>query len=179
MTPPGQGGIAITPSPGGRLRAIDQGNGVLSQYSHDRAGRLTRIEHSAGGGTVARVVYDLDSHGNRIAETVTPGAVTRSLTYGFDAADRLVRITARDGVTTWTLDGAGIRQTETLSVSGRSIPRGVGDADQIGAAGGRAIAHECGFVTWRYGQAGSTGRWRRPCSQPAASALVSTASSMP
>lgn len=179
MTPPGKGGIAITPSPAGRLRAIDPGNGVLSQYSHDRAGRLTRIEHSAGGGTVARVVYDLDSHGNRIAETVTQGAVTRSLGYGFDAADRLVRITAPDGETTWTLDGAGNRQTETLSVSGRSVPRGVGDADQIGAAGAGPSRTDAGSSPGGCGQADSTGRWRRPYSQPAASALVSTASSMP
>ncbi len=103
--------------PNGNRHVVVENTGRRDDYTYDADGRLTQEaitnDPSAGSRTLT---YAYDLAGNRVASTDT-GAATgqQSLTYTYDANDRLTNVTGTSGYSlTYTYDNNG----NTLTISG-------------------------------------------------------------
>jgi len=98
----------------GRMEQTDLFNGSVTNYTLDKADRLTGIQHSADGQTLADYQYTLDNNGNRIKalaqEPQKPEAlINRSQGYTYNAQKNRLLTTQLNGTdqTTFNYDHEG------------------------------------------------------------------------
>ncbi len=70
------------------LRQQSRANAVATNYTFDRAGRLTELFHNRSGTAVNRIQYTLDNNGNRTQQTDRDGVTT----YSYDSLNRLTSV---------------------------------------------------------------------------------------
>jgi len=90
--------------------------GLTTDQTWDGAARLASRTHRTASGTQQSFAYSYDKNGNRTSETRNLGTGVESITYSYDADDRLTNVTHSDGRSeTYTLDANGNRRTITRS----------------------------------------------------------------
>ncbi|MBU2571910.1 MAG: hypothetical protein KJ725_18145 [Gammaproteobacteria bacterium] len=96
------------------MEQTDLFNGSVTNYTLDKADRLTGIQHSADGQTLADYQYTLDNNGNRIKalaqEPQKPEAlINRSQGYTYNAQKNRLLTTQLNGTdqTTFNYDHEG------------------------------------------------------------------------
>jgi len=90
--------------------------GLTTDQTWDGAARLASRTHKTGSGTQQSFAYTYDKNGNRVSETRNLGTGIETITYSYDADDRLTNVTHSDGRSeTYTLDANGNRRTITRS----------------------------------------------------------------
>jgi RHS repeat-associated protein len=96
----------------GQLTGVDMPDGATLAYVYDAAHRLTEVHDGLGN----KIVYTLDSMGNRTAEQAfdPAGVLARTRTRVFDSLNRLAQdVGAQSQATVMTYDGNGNRLTST------------------------------------------------------------------
>lgn len=103
--------------PAGRLTARTDPAGAVDRYAYDGAGNL--VSHTDRRGVVTTTAYDVLGRPTRVAYGVDAlGGAESTVTYGYDAADRLVEVNdSTSGRTRLTYDEAG-------RLIGESSPQG-------------------------------------------------------
>ena len=123
VTDAGQRTSSFTYDAAGNPLTTNLPNGVQRRYSYDTANRLLGIEHWVGGSEIEGVDYTLDPNGNRltanqlVAAPAGGGAsLSRTVSYTYDALNRLTGATYTDGASTegYTYDAAGNRLSATI-----------------------------------------------------------------
>lgn len=135
--------------------------GQQTRYRYDAVGRMYRIDYYATGSTsvvrstqfsydaqdrligyndgTTSAVYEYDSLGRKISETIDYGPFRLSYSYSYDAAGRKTTFTAPDGATTnYTYDVGGRLETITPAGSGTLTLGGYQwtEATRLGLPGG-------------------------------------------
>ena len=105
----------------GNLARMEYPNGVVTELDYDDLYRLIEMRVSGPSGLLARYRYDLDATGRRTrVEETGPATEDRVVTYGYDAAGRLVAETvdgpgvALDQTREYQLDAVGNRLRMTV-----------------------------------------------------------------
>lgn len=87
-------------STSGNLTSKTLPNGIVTTYDYDVDGRLIDVTNKGPGNTlISAYHYPLDDNGMRTAVEETTPAGTQTTTYGYDALNRLDRVTYPDGRT--------------------------------------------------------------------------------
>ncbi|MFB7469853.1 LamG-like jellyroll fold domain-containing protein [Kitasatospora sp. NPDC056184] len=151
-------------------RSVTQADGttrpvVLERNEYDGAGHLVKQVTGGGGRTT---VHTVDAAGRTVATTADPGGLDRTVTFGYDAEDRMTSATARVSATenqlvTSTFDPAGrLVRSELASSAGGPAAVTTHSYDQRGllltttspngnAPGGDPAAYT---TTYRYDELG-------------------------
>jgi RHS repeat-associated protein len=113
------GSVGYTYDASGLVTKRGYGNGVIGTVGYDAAGRPVSITYTQGSLILNRTEYAYDQNGNRTLERINrPGGAQRT-DYSFDALDRLVGTTLKEGGTTthtaWSHDPVGNRTGETVT----------------------------------------------------------------
>jgi RHS repeat-associated protein len=124
-----------------RTSYLEQGipAGAVTTYSYDSLNRLTSAVEKNGATQNAAWTYGYDPAGNRTTQTRAgaTGATAGTITYNYDAANRITTTSA--DTTTWTYDGDG-NQTrngitaQTMSYNPRGAVNGI-NGNQMAAFG--------------------------------------------
>ncbi|EKE79409.1 hypothetical protein A10D4_12949, partial [Idiomarina xiamenensis 10-D-4] len=72
----------------GRVGKITSPSGLVSSYTYDARGRITRLQESSSAGLNRSVSYQYDRFGNVLSETHSNG---RQISYRYDAVGRLIQ----------------------------------------------------------------------------------------
>ena len=94
--------------------------GIERRAAYDAASRLVSLEHFKGTSELSSVRYGLDAAGNRLTANERTacgsGAITRNITYGYDALDRVTAASYSDASPTeaYVYDTAGNRTSAKL-----------------------------------------------------------------
>lgn len=122
----------------GRPVRRDLGNGAAVITSYDDARRVAGVQHIAPGGAVL-ASYDLDR--DALGRIVTRAGPDGTWTYGYDAADRLVRAGRPNGsAITYDLDAVGNRTAVTDG--GTTTAYTVNAADQYTTVGSETFTYD-------------------------------------
>jgi RHS repeat-associated protein len=102
----------------GLLKGLTYPNGVKTEYTHDKGGRLlTLVTCDKDGSEIDRFSYAYDANGNRISCADKDGNKTE---YSYDDLDRLVAVKYPDGRTeTFRYDSMGNRLARGIKGSGK------------------------------------------------------------
>ena len=122
-------------------------SGVVETRAYDRAGRLTDVSTMKGTTVVSRFLSTLDAVGNPLS-VVRTGSLAETLTYGYDANDRLVSVCfqagscpgASDPFLRWAYDKVGNRVAEQRP--GSSTPYVYDARDRLLAAGTTSYGYD-------------------------------------
>jgi RHS repeat-associated protein len=91
------GTTTYTYDPDSLLQHVSFGNGVTSDYSYDKASRLTLLVNSNGSGVISSYEYTYDGDGNRKTQIEIQrdlnGGAPETTTYDYDQLDRLTGVT--------------------------------------------------------------------------------------
>lgn len=105
----------------GRLLSMTDPNGEVTDMTYDARGRLLTRTIAAGTTSAATTTFEYDGVGN-VTKIILPS--NNELSYTYDAAQRLTRITDRQGhYIQYTLDNLGNRTTEEVFSSGDVLRR--------------------------------------------------------
>ena len=113
----GAGGfLEVTHDTLGRRTSVTSPNGVRSDWVYDEAGQLAAVTHTKGGVVLDGFSYQYDAHGMRVKKTRSDGTFE---VYGYDAADRLVRVDESSGrASQYGLDNVGNRTSLSVVEGG-------------------------------------------------------------
>jgi RHS repeat-associated protein len=118
------------------------GNGSTETDSYNASGDLVDIWHkTAGGSTITRQQYTIDSAGRRVGESLNGGA--SSVAYTFDNGGQLtneVRTGANSYTASYTYDAAGNRASKTLG--GTTENYTYDNANKLLTAGGKTYSYD-------------------------------------
>lgn len=84
----------------GQLQQTSLGNGAITNYSYDGAGRLVDMSTTVTTTLVSRFQYGLDKQGQRTAVTETVQGQQRVITSSYDGLERLTGATEQPGQST-------------------------------------------------------------------------------
>lgn len=105
----------------GRLLSLTDPNGIVTDMTYDARGRLLTRTIAAGTTSAATTTFEYDGVGN-VTKIILPSL--NELSYTYDAAQRLTRITDRQGhYIEYTLDNLGNRTKEDVYSSGGTLRR--------------------------------------------------------
>ena len=105
----------------GRLLSMTDPNGYVTDMTYDARGRLLTSTIAAGSNSAATTTFEYDGVGNA-TKIILPSL--NELNYTYDAAQRLTRITDRQGhYIQYTLDNLGNRTQEDVFSSGDVLRR--------------------------------------------------------
>ncbi len=108
----------------GRLAAVTNGNGLITEYAYDIMDRVTNIAwRTVSGAALGGFGYGYDAIGRIVSRRHTLGNDVFERTYGYDALDCL----ASDGDTAYAYDAAGNRMSMTDASGTVNYTLGVGD----------------------------------------------------
>ena len=94
---------------------------MQTTYGYDEAGRLTALRHELEAAMLAAYTYTLDAVGNRVQAGEEVSGTATTITYTYDALQRLTGADYSDGKDfTYAYDAAGNRTayTETITQTG-------------------------------------------------------------
>jgi RHS repeat-associated protein len=132
------------------------GNGATETDSYNASGDLVDIWHkTAGGSTISRHEYTIDSAGRRVGESLNSGA--SSVSYTFDNGGQLtneVRTGANAYTTSYSYDNAGNRTSKTLG--GTTENYTYDDANKLLSAGGKTYSYDAAGNTTGVSSSSST-----------------------
>jgi RHS repeat-associated protein len=126
---------------------LPSGNGYVETRSYDRAGRLYDVTNAKGGTTLSEHTATLDAVGNP-TQIVRSGATNSTMTYGYDANDRLTSVCFQAGTcpngsdpfVRWTYDAAGNRLSEVRPTGTTNYTYNAGD--ELTAAGSTSYTYD-------------------------------------
>ncbi len=105
----------------GRILSMTDPNGIVTDMTYDARGRLLTRTVAAGTGSAATTTFEYDGVGN-VTKIVLPS--NNELNYTYDAAQRLTRITDRQGhYIQYTLDNLGNRTKEEVFQNNGTLRR--------------------------------------------------------
>jgi len=112
-TYPDSAAVSYTYTEHGQLSIVTDSNGVI-EYGYDNLNRLARVtRRDSLSNFLSEITYGYDWNGNRTSLTVNNGMTTETTTYTFDELNRLASVTDASGVTEYTYDNVGNRETVT------------------------------------------------------------------
>ena len=108
----------------GKLSAITNGNGLVSEYAYNLMDRVTNITwRTADGAKLGGFAYEYDAVGRIVSRSHALGTNAFNRAYAYDDFDRL----SSDGGVSYTYDAAGNRTTKTENGETITYSLGVGD----------------------------------------------------
>ncbi len=129
--------VTYTYDPAGLLTHEVMGNGTSTIYTYNPAGELTNEVNNAPGGAVnSQFAYTYDADGDVLTATTAAGTTT----YGYDADDELISVSAPGGqLIAYTYDANGNRTSET--VDGVTTTSTFNNMNEVTQAGATAYAY--------------------------------------
>lgn len=144
----------------GNLLSETRSNGTTSAHLYDANDRTTKVEHSAGANTIARMQYTRDAMGNTVAETSTlPISVALQSSDSIGVYDSANQIQAfKEATYSYDLDGNIISTSGAAGFAGlydqlnRLVRMTVGgvQSDYVYDAVGNKVRATRGAVTTQY-----------------------------
>ena len=108
----------------GRLAAVTNSHGLVTEYQYDIMDRVTNIAwRTSSGATLGGFTYEYDAIGRITSRSHSLGTSAFDRIYAYDDLDRL----ASDGDVAYTYDAAGNRMTRTEEGETITYTLGVGD----------------------------------------------------